>query len=68
MIDPNSLSLTPEQVATNIVSLYFYVVAIATILIRIIPVLKDKNMWLPIIKWIAKYIALNTNSPDERPK
>ena len=70
-MDPNSVinvPLTPEQVVTNIVSLYFYVVAIATIIIRLLPVFKDKSAWLPIIKFVAKFIALNTNAPTERPK
>lgn len=68
MMDPNSLPLTPEQIGTSIISLYFYIVAIATILIKIVPVLKDKSILLPVIKWIARYVALNRNSPAERPK
>jgi hypothetical protein len=67
-MDPNSLPMTPEQVATSIVSLYFYVIAGATILVRIIPVLKDKSIWLPVIKFVAKYLALNRNTPAARPQ
>jgi hypothetical protein len=67
-MDPNSLSLNPEQIGKDLVSLYFAIVAIATILVRVIPTLKDKSIWLPVIKFIAKYIALNTNSPAKRPE
>lgn len=69
-MDPNSINipLTPEQVVTSIVSLYFYVIAIATIVIRLLPILRDKSKWLPIIKFVAKWLALNRNTPTERPK
>ena len=40
----------------------------ASIIIKLTPTLKDDNAFLPIVKFIAKFIALNTNAPDERPK
>ena len=70
-MDPNSVinvPLTPQEVVTNIVSLYFYVVAIATIIVRLLPVFRDKSAWLQIIKFIGKFIALNTHAPIDRPK
>jgi len=40
----------------------------ASIIVKLTPTLKDDNAFLPIVKFIAKFIALNTNAPDERPK
>lgn len=45
------------------------VIALASILIKIFPVLDKNNKLLPIIKWIANWLALNKNVTDaDRPK
>ena len=54
---------------TNVAELIAAVVGVASIIIRIFPVL-DKNHWfLPFIKFVGKYIALNKTVEDkDRPK
>jgi len=45
-----------------------YIIAGATIIIKLTPTMKDDNWLLPKIKFISKYIALNTKTPTDRPK
>jgi hypothetical protein len=47
-----------------------YIIAIASIIVRLTPTLKDDTVLLAIIKFLSKYIALNVNSPTDssRPK
>ena len=44
------------------------IIAGATVLVRLIPNLKSGNKFLGILKFIAKYVALNRNAPAERPQ
>lgn len=39
-----------------------------SIIVKLTPTLKDDNIWLPIVKFLAKYIALNVEKPTERPQ
>lgn len=41
------------------------IIGIATALIALIPTLSKDNWLLPIVKFIAKYIALNKSSVDD---
>ena len=45
-----------------------YIIAGATIIVRLTPTVKDDNVLLPIVKFLSKFIALNTKTPTERPK
>jgi hypothetical protein len=45
-----------------------YAIAIASIVVKMTPTLKDDNALLAIIKFIGKYIALNVNTPNTRPQ
>lgn len=70
-MDPNSLPiapLTPEQWVILAIQVISYVIAAATLIVKATPTLKDNNFLLPIVKFIAKFLALNTNTPEERPK
>jgi hypothetical protein len=51
----------------QIVSIYTGVVTIASIVVKLTPTLKDDDFLLAVIKWVAKYLALNTNAPESRP-
>jgi len=46
------------------------IIAAASIIVRLTPTQRDDAFWLPVIKFIGKYIALNKYGPskDERPK
>ena len=44
-----------------------YLIAIASIIVRLTPTLKDDNVLLVIIKFIGKYIALDKYGPPQRP-
>ncbi len=44
------------------------IIGAASIIVKWTPTLKDDNILLPIVKFIGKYIALNTPTPTERPK
>ena len=52
---------------TEIMEIYAGIVAVASIIVKLTPTLKDDTVLLAIIKWIAKYVALNTNAPTARP-
>ena len=52
----------------NIIAVYTGVVGVASIIVKMTPTLKDDNALLAVIKFVAKYVALNTNAPVERPK
>jgi len=54
---------------TNIATVIAYLIAIASIIVKLTPTLKDDNILLGIIKFLGKYIALNkTVSDEDRPK
>ncbi len=36
-----------------------------SIIVKLTPTLKDDDMWLPVIKFLSKYIALNRTVDDE---
>ena len=44
------------------------IIGAVSVIVRLTPTLKDDNVWLPIVKFLSKYIALNTPTPTERPK
>ncbi len=50
-----------------IIFIYSAVVTVASWIVKLTPTLKDDNIVLPIIKFLAKYIAVNTNAPENRP-
>ena len=54
----------------DIIQIYLGIVAVASIIVRLTPTLKDDTILLNIIKWVAKFLALNVNSPTDasRPK
>jgi hypothetical protein len=52
----------------TIIEYYLAIVGIASIVVKLTPTLKDDTILLSITKFIAKFIALNTNAPTERPK
>ena len=43
------------------------IIGAVSIIVKLTPTLKDDNIWLPVIKFLAKYIALNVEKPVERP-
>ena len=51
----------------DILDIVAYVCLIATAVVKLTPTLKDDNIVLPIVKFISKYLAGNTNAPVERP-
>ena len=50
--------LANKEVLLQIVA---YVIAIASIIVKFTPTLKDDNILLPIVKFVGKYLALNKN-------
>jgi hypothetical protein len=54
----------------TLLNLAAYLIAIGSILIKLIPTLDKNNRWLPFVKWVGTYLALDKGSvPDEdRPK
>jgi len=54
-----------KQYAGEISAIIAYVVAIASIIIKLTPTVKDDNFLLPIIKFISKYVALNRSTRDD---
>lgn len=52
----------------QIAAIYSGIVTVASIIVKLTPSLKDDTILLAIIKFIAKYLALNTKAPEVRPK
>ena len=52
----------------NIVQIYLAIIGLASVIVKLTPTLKDDTILLNITKFVAKFIALNTNSPEARPK
>ena len=50
----------------DILAVYTGIVTVASIIVKLTPTLKDDNVLLGIIKFVAKYLALNTNAPEKR--
>lgn len=44
-----------------------YIVLIASIVVRVTPTLRDDNLFLPIIKFVGKFLALESYGPKARP-
>ena len=44
---------------TKITEVIAYVIAIASIIVKVTPTLKDDNILLGVVKFLGKYIALN---------
>lgn len=40
-------------------------VTVASLIVKWTPTLKDDNVWLPFVKWLSKYVALNRTVDDE---
>ena len=53
---------------TAILNIVTYGMAATFIIVKLTPTLKDDNFFLPIVKFLGKFIALNTNAPTVRPK
>ncbi len=54
-----------KNCADDIGAIIAYVVAIVSILVKIIPTLDKNNRLLPIVKFLSKYIALNRKTKDD---
>jgi len=52
----------------DILNIVTYLIAAASIIVKLTPTLRDDNFFLPLVKKFSKYIALNTNAPTVRPK
>lgn len=52
----------------DIVEAWGLLVLLASAIVKLIPDLPKKHWALPVVKFVAKVIALNTPTPDKRPK
>lgn len=48
----------------DIVTAIGLIVSGVSLIVKITPTLKDDNFWLPIVKFLSKYIALNRTTND----
>ena len=51
----------------DIINVITGIIAVASIIVKLTPTLKDDSFLLAVVKFLAKYIALNTNAPTNRP-
>jgi len=51
--------------ADEIGAIVAYVIAIASIIVKLTPTLKDNNFLLPIVKFLGKYVALSRKTKDD---
>ena len=64
MIDLINWVIENKETMINIIA---YAVTLGSIIVKLTPTLKDDSIWLPIVKFIGKYIALDKYSPTNRP-
>ena len=50
---------------TNLTGAVAYAIAIASVIVKLTPTLKDDNILLTIVKFLGKYIALNRTTQDD---
>lgn len=53
------------EVGEMLARILAYAVAIASIIVKATPTLKDNNVLLPIIKILGKYISLSRKTKDD---
>lgn len=46
----------------SLLNLAAYLIAIGSIVVKLIPTLDKNNRWLPFVKWVGTYIALDKGS------
>ena len=66
----DTISKMIEYISTNsrvIFDLIAYVIAIASIVVKITPTLKDDNYLKPLIKFVGKFLALDKYGPTTKP-
>jgi len=51
---------------TEIAQVIVAVIGAASIIVKLTPTLKDDNVWLPIVKFLGKYIALNRSGDEAK--
>jgi len=51
--------------ADDIARIAAYVIAIASIIVKLTPTLKDDTVLLKIVKFVSKHIALNRKTKDD---
>ena len=49
----------------DIAAIAAYIIAAASIIVKLTPTLKDDNVLLPVVKFIGKYVALNRTVKDD---
>ena len=54
-----------KNYADDIGAIIAYLVAITSIVVKIVPTLDKNNRLLPIIKFVSKYVALNRKTKDD---
>jgi len=51
--------------ADEIMTVIAYIIAAASVIVKLTPTLKDDNVLLPIVKFIAKYGSLSRKTKDD---
>lgn len=49
----------------ELAAVYGMTVALVSAIVKLTPTLKDDSIWLPIVKFLGKYIALNRGINDD---
>lgn len=51
--------------ADDVAKVICYIVAAASVIIKLTPTLKDDNFLLPIVKFLSKWVAWNRKTKDD---
>lgn len=54
-----------RKYADDVAAIAAYIIAIASIIVKLTPNLKDDTFLLSVIKFVSKYIALNRTTKDD---
>ncbi len=54
-----------KMYADDLARILCYLVAVASVIVRLTPTLKDDNFLLPIVKILGKYVSLSRKTKDD---
>ena len=54
-----------KNYANEIGAIIAYIIAIASIIVKLTPTLKDNNYLLPIVKFLGRYVSLSRKTKDD---
>lgn len=52
----------------EILEIWAQLVLLSSLIVKLVPALPEKHLFLPLVKFLGRFVALNTSAPNKRPK